>query len=48
MSNEGKACDAVLNTLEARTGKTRANISFPEKTGEGPPVELRLTLGGGP
>ena len=45
MSNEGKACDAVLRTLEARTGQARADVSFPERTRIGPPVEIRLNLG---
>ena len=43
--NEGKACDAVLRLLEARTGSVRADISHPEKDGIDPPVELRLILG---
>ncbi len=43
--NEGKACDAVLKILEERTGKDRADISYPEKDGIGSPVELRFRLG---
>lgn len=45
MSNEGKACDAVLKVLEARTGYVRRDISFPEKEQIDPPVELRVRLG---
>ncbi len=44
-NNEGKACDAVVKLLEKRTRKVRADVSCPEKTGIGPPVELRLHLG---
>ncbi len=44
-NNEGKACDAVVKILEKRTRKVRADVSCPEKTGIGPPVELRLHLG---
>ena len=39
------ACDAVVRHLEKWTGKSRAEISHPEKEGVGPPVELRLQLG---
>ncbi|MCH9034287.1 MAG: hypothetical protein IID42_07260 [Planctomycetes bacterium] len=44
-NNEGKACDAVVKLLEKRTRKVRAGVSCPEKTGIGPPVDLRLHLG---
>ena len=43
--NEGKACDAVLRCIERRTGETRTKIRRPEKDGNGPPVDFRLTLG---
>lgn len=43
--NEGKACDAVVKTLERRTRKVRSDIRHPEKDRVGPPVELRLKLG---
>lgn len=45
MSNQGKVCDSVVRVLESRTGRTRADISHPEKDGTGPAVELRFTLG---
>ena len=45
MSNEGKACDAVIRVLEERTGETRAGIRHPERDHVGPLVDLRLTLG---
>ncbi|MDF2366308.1 hypothetical protein [Sneathiella sp.] len=45
ISNEGKACDAVVRFLEKETGENRANLKRPEKTNEDPPVELRLDLG---
>ena len=43
--NEGKACDAVVRTLERRTRKIRSDIRHPESDQIGPPVELRLKLG---
>ena len=43
--NEGKACDAVVKTLERRTRKVRSEIRHPERDRVGPPVELRLKLG---
>ncbi len=44
-NNEGKACDAVVNTMERRTRKVRYDIRHPERDRVGPPVELRLKLG---
>jgi len=43
--NEGKVCDAVVKILEKRTGLDRTDISYPEKDGVGPPVDLRFKLG---
>ena len=43
--NEGKACDAVVKTMERRTRKVRSEIRHPERDRVGPPVELRLKLG---
>ena len=43
--NEGKACDAVVKTLERRSRKVRSDIRHPERDREGPPVDLRLKLG---
>ena len=43
--NEGKACDAVVKTMESRTRKVRSDIRFPERDRVGPPVELRMKLG---
>ena len=45
-NNEGKACDAVIRYLEKLSGQTRAKTRYPENDGGGPPVELRLRLGG--
>lgn len=45
LSNEGRACDAVLRLLEERTGEARADISHPERDHSGPPVDLRVRLG---
>ena len=44
-NNEGKACDAVIRSLERRTGHGRADLWCPEKEGADPPVELRFRLG---
>ena len=43
--HEGKACDAVVKLLEQSRGHSRADIRYPEKDGNGPPVEVRLKLG---
>lgn len=43
--NEGWACDAVVRLLELRSGHGRSDLCYPEKDGNGPPVELRLRLG---
>ena len=43
--NEGKACDAVIKTMERRTREKRSDIRFPERDRVGVPVELRLKLG---
>lgn len=45
-SREGKCCDAVIRQLERATGTGRTAVSDPESTAEGPPVDLRVTLGG--
>lgn len=44
--NEGKACGAVVRLLEERLGESRTDIRRPENDGVGPPVDLRLRLGG--
>ena len=44
-NREGKCCDAVIRQLERATGAERTAVSDPESTGEGPPVDLRVTLG---
>ncbi|MPR08156.1 hypothetical protein [Microvirga tunisiensis] len=43
--NEGRACDAVLQHLEQRTGRTRRDLRIPERMPDMPPVELLVTLG---
>lgn len=40
--NQDMACEAVLRFLERRSGYNRSDVRFPEKDGNGPPVELRL------
>ena len=42
---EGKCCDAVIRQLERAAGTRRTAISDPESTREGPPVDLRATVG---
>jgi hypothetical protein len=43
--NEGKACDAVIRVLEARTGQNRKDVQDPEKDGHVAPIELTCTIG---
>lgn len=43
--NEGKACDAVVRRIEVCSGATRSNPWLPEVEQEGPPVDLRVTVG---
>ena len=45
-NREGKCCDAVVRQLERATGAQRTAVADPESTGEGPLVDLRVTLGG--
>jgi hypothetical protein len=45
MSNEGKACDAIIRILEERTGEMRANVRRSENTQGIPPVEVDFQLG---
>ncbi|MBS0546132.1 MAG: hypothetical protein JSR24_00190 [Proteobacteria bacterium] len=45
MSNEGKACDAIIRLLEERAGKVRANVRRSEVTNGLPPVELDFDIG---
>ena len=44
--NEGRACDAVVRSLEKWTRKTRADVRHPDREGASPPIDLRLRLGG--
>ena len=44
-NREGKCCDAVIRQLERAAGSKRTGVTDPESTGEGPPVDLRVTLG---
>src|SRR4051812_712174 len=44
-SNEGRACDAVIKVLENSIGCSRTSVRFPERDGEGPPVEVEFMLG---
>ena len=45
-NEEGKCCDAALRQIERAAGTARTAVSDPESTGgEGPPVDLRATVG---
>ena len=44
--NEQAVCERIVTLLEERSGHRRADVRCPEKTGEGPPIDLRLTMGG--
>jgi hypothetical protein len=46
MDNEGPLCEALVSLLENELCTTRTDVTFPEKDGSGPPVEMRLRLGG--
>jgi hypothetical protein len=43
--NEGKACDAVVRVLEAREGKSREDLRFPERDRHAAPIELTCKIG---
>ena len=44
-NEEGKCCDAVVSHIERVTGTKRTSVIDPEFTREGPPVDLRVSLG---
>jgi hypothetical protein len=46
MGNEEELCEALIRSLEAELGGVRSDISHPELDGSGPPVEIRLKIGG--
>lgn len=43
--NEGRVCDAVIRDIERRTGLTRTELTRPEITTVGPPIDFEFTLG---
>jgi hypothetical protein len=43
--NEHRLCEAVIRLLEADRGARRQDVTFPEQTHVGPPVEIRLAIG---
>lgn len=45
MDNEEALCEALIRLLESDLGTTRSDVTYPEKDGSGPPVEMRLCLG---
>lgn len=45
MDNEESLCEALIKFLEEEFGANRSDVTFPEKDGSGPPVEMRLQLG---
>jgi hypothetical protein len=44
-SNETALCEQVIALFEKRLGAARADVTFPERDGGGPPVECRLRIG---
>jgi len=45
VSNEGKACDAIVRFIEQRTGEVRGDVRRPENDQVGPPVDFRMKIG---
>jgi len=45
-NNEAALCEALIRLFEARLDVQRADVTYPEDDRSGPPVELRLLLGG--
>lgn len=45
MNNEEALCEALIRLLEHDFKATRSDVTYPEKDGSGPPVEMRLRLG---
>ncbi len=45
MNNEEALCEALIRLLEHEFKVTRSDVTYPEKDGSGPPVEMRLRLG---
>lgn len=45
-SNEDRVCEAIVAMLERELKAAREDLTFPERDGSGPPVEMRLTLRG--
>lgn len=44
-SNEEAVCEVVLRHLERNWGRIRQGVTYPERDHDGPPVEMRLTIG---
>lgn len=45
MGNEEALCEALIEPLEGEFDAKRADITYPERDGSGPPVEMRLRIG---
>jgi hypothetical protein len=45
MTNEGKACDAVIRVLEVREGQMRKDLRSPEQDRHAAPIELTCRIG---
>lgn len=45
ITNEGKACDAVIKRIENHYGHLRTQVRFPEKEGNPAPIELICKIG---
>lgn len=46
LSNEEAVCEAVVRHLERESGAIRSDVTYPEHDHDGPPVEMRLAIGG--
>lgn len=45
MGNEEALCEALIELLEEEFEAKRADVTYPERDGSGPPVEMRLRIG---
>lgn len=45
MGNEEALCDALIRLLEEEFEAARTDVTYPERDGSGPPVEMRLRIG---
>lgn len=43
--DEERLCEAVIRHFEDELSAKRGDVTYPEKTHIGPPVDMRLTIG---